>query len=67
MLAHLTANDVGIGEIGAVFEGGFVASANLECLDTTLFTLSRIYRKRLTMHERARCSGGCVSRMKASA
>jgi hypothetical protein len=24
---------------GAVFEAGFVASANLECLDTTLFIL----------------------------
>jgi hypothetical protein len=40
MLAHLTANDVEIGEIGAVLEAGFVPPANLECLDTTLFTCS---------------------------
>jgi hypothetical protein len=59
LFAPFSGDDVGIGEIDAVFEADFVASANLECLDTVPFTLERspksfpcVYRKRLTMHAR---------------
>ena len=67
--APFSGDDVGIGEIDAVFEAGFVASANPECLDTAMFTLERspksfpcVYRKRLTMHAIERVAEGVDER-----